>query len=59
MNAKTYSRLAALIFCHRGRTTIGPCHERLAGYRRHDIFNPRMGKLDCLRCCRWACLARF
>ena len=44
---------------HRCRATVGPCCERLAGYRRHDNFNPAMGKLDCLRCCRWACMARF
>src|SRR5262245_35906182 len=47
-----------LDLCHHRGAASGPCRERLAGYHRHDNHYPLVGQLDCLLCCRPACLAR-
>jgi len=46
-----------LDLCHHRGAATGPCRERLAGYRRYDNHYPLVGELDCLSCCRRACLA--
>jgi hypothetical protein len=59
MSAITYSRLAALIFAIVAVLQLARAVSGWPVIIGTTFSVPVWAKLDCLRCCRWACLARF
>jgi hypothetical protein len=53
MTAKNYSRLAALIFAI---VAVVQLARAVSGW---PVTVGTIVSIDCLRCCRWTCLARF